>query len=276
MGKLILCSGKRTDRPYVLPGSGERIYSIEELCYYIYNNIYFIDESIFSDSLIDWMEKELCLADRAKKLDTLKKQGADLKTLVAVILCSADYYTEDEIKKLLAVMDKMGSMPDARRRYYKANSYLKRKQYPEAAAEYESLLDSEEAVNLDPVSYGDVLHNLAIAKLHIYGPEKALDLFMHAYEKNRRPESLRQYLYTLWICQDRDTFYQKLKDYNVNEETGRQIILKLEQLSDEAKFCNDMNEVKILKSIYNTDNSEEFNKKCRQVIDRWEREIRSR
>ena len=46
MGKLILCSGKSTNRPYVLSIIGYRAYSIEELCYYIYNNIYSIDESL--------------------------------------------------------------------------------------------------------------------------------------------------------------------------------------------------------------------------------------
>ncbi|HPU63676.1 MAG TPA: hypothetical protein PK304_05940, partial [Mobilitalea sp.] len=154
MGKLILCSGRRTDRPYVLPDSGERIYSIEELCYYIYNNIYSIEEAMFTASLIDWIGKELGLAERAEKLYNLKKQGADLKTLITVVLCSADYYTESEIKKLISVIDEIRAMPSARRRYLKANSYLKRKLYSEAAAEYESLLVSEDAVNLDPKSYG--------------------------------------------------------------------------------------------------------------------------
>jgi len=275
MGKLILCSGKRTDRPYVLPGSGVRIYSIEELCYYIYNNIYFIDEAMFSASLIDWIEKELCLSDRAKKLEALKKQGADLKTLITVVLCSADYYTEDEIKKLLAVVDEIRTMSPARRRYLKANSYLKRKQFSEAAAEYESLLASEDAIKLDPKSYGDVLHNLAIAKLHIYGPGKACELFMQAYERNRNPESLRQYLYTLWLCKDRQTFYEKREEYNVDQETGRNIRLKLEQLADEAMFCKDMNELRILRSLHETGKSEEFMEKCEQIIDRWINEIRT-
>jgi len=275
MGKLILCSGKRTERPYVLPGSGERIYSIEELCYYIYNNIYFIDESMFTASLIDWIGKELCLTERAEKLETLKRQGADLKTLITVVLCSADYYTEHEIKKLLTVIDEIRSMPSAKRRYMKANSYLKRKQFWEAAAEYESLLVSEDAVNLDPKSYGDVLHNLAIARLHIYGPGKALDLFMQAYERNQRPESLKQYLYTLWVCKDREMFFEKLKEYNVDEDTAKKIVLRLEQLSDEARLCKDMNELQMLRTLHKTGKSDEFAKKSGQIIDRWINEIRS-
>lgn len=275
MGKLILCSGKRTKRPYVMPVSGERIYSIEELCYYIYNNIYFIDESMFTASLTDWIRNELCLPDRAEKLETLKRQKADLKTLITVVLCSADYYTENEIKKLLTVIDNIKTMSPARRRYFKANTYLNRKQFLEAAKEYESLLMSDDAVNLDPKSYGDVLHNLAIAKLHIYGPGKALELFMHAYELNQRQESLMQYLYTLWICQDKDMFFDKLNEYNVDEETGREIIHRMEQLSDEARMGKDMDEIRLLRAVYNSGNTAEFANRCRQILDKWIKEIRS-
>lgn len=275
MGKLILCSGKRTERPYVLPVSEYRIYSIEELCYYIYNNIYSIDRSLFTASLIDWIGRELCLTSRAEKLELLLKQGADFKTLITVVLCSADYYTEQEIKKLLTVVDELSTMPSAKRRYIKANDYLKRKQYVEAAAEYEGLLDSEEAVSLDPKSYGDVLHNLAIARLHIYGPERALELFMHAYKRNQRMESLRQYLYALWICKDREMFYEKLKEYNVEEETGREIVLRLEQLSDEAKQCMDMDEIHMLRTLNNNNKTAEFMEKCEQIIERWIKEVRS-
>ena len=73
MGKLILCRGKRTERPYVLQGTGYRIYSIEELCHYIYNNIYSIDETLFTDSLIDWIGTELCLPERAEKGVSLRQ-----------------------------------------------------------------------------------------------------------------------------------------------------------------------------------------------------------
>lgn len=275
MGKLILCSGKRTERPYVLPASDYRIYSIEELCYYIYNNIYSIDESLFTDSLIDWIGTELCLTDRAEKLELLMRQRADFKTLITVVLCSADYYTETEIKKFLADIDEIRTMPPARRRYIKANSYLKRKQYLEAAAEYERILVSEEAADLDPKAYGDVLHNLAIARLHIYGPERALELFMQAYERNRRMESLKQYLYTLWLCEDRDLFYEKLEEYNVDNELGQEILLKMEQSSEEAKLCKDMEDIHILRTLYNTNKRTEFMDKCRQIIDGWVKEIRT-
>lgn len=275
MGKLILCSGKRTNRPYVLPDTGYRIYSIEELCYYIYNNIYAIDETLFTDSLIDWIGTELCLTSRAEKLDFTIKQGADYKTLLAVVLCSSDYYTEEEIKKLLEEAAKIRTMPPVKRWFIKANSFLNRKQYTEAAAQYDRLLVSEEAVDLSPQDYGDVLHNLGIATLNIYGPGRALELFLHAYERNRKPESLRQYLYTLWLVEDIDVFDDKLQEYQISDGLREEIVLKMEQLTHDAKLCKDMDEINVLKNLNDHDRLTEVRDKSGQIIDRWINKIRN-
>ena len=40
MGKLIFCTGQVTQKPYTFPFSKTKIYSMEELNYYLYNNIY--------------------------------------------------------------------------------------------------------------------------------------------------------------------------------------------------------------------------------------------
>ena len=274
MGKLILCRGKRTERPYLMPATGHRVYSIEELCYYIYNNIYFLDESLFSASLIDWIRTELELPERADKLELIIKQGGDYKTLLAVVLCSADYYSELEIKRLLSVVDEFQSMPNAKRRYKRANSFLKNKQYSRAATEYERLLISDDAAELSPRDYGDVLHNLAIAKIYTYGPERAADLFLNAYERNGRIESLRQYLYSLWLCNDKENFYEKLEEYKVGEEQKTDFINKMEQLSQEASTCKTMESINLLHQLKGTGRMAEFQDKCVQIIDGWIDEVR--
>ena len=37
---LILCDGRLAEKPYKMPVTRQNIYSLEELCYYIYHNIY--------------------------------------------------------------------------------------------------------------------------------------------------------------------------------------------------------------------------------------------
>ena len=49
MGSLILCHKKRAKRPFEISRVHMRIYTIEELCYYICNNLYLIDYTIVND-----------------------------------------------------------------------------------------------------------------------------------------------------------------------------------------------------------------------------------
>ena len=52
------------------------IYSIEELCYYLYHNIYLLDETIINEHLCDWIKNELGLLKLYQKLyRILEKSG---------------------------------------------------------------------------------------------------------------------------------------------------------------------------------------------------------
>ena len=58
MGSLILCHKKRAKQPYVISRVHMKIYTIEELCYYICNNLYLIDYTIINHQLCDWIGRE--------------------------------------------------------------------------------------------------------------------------------------------------------------------------------------------------------------------------
>ena len=49
MGKIILCRAREAKQPLVVKDIGLKIYTLEELCYFIYNNIYFISIDFFDD-----------------------------------------------------------------------------------------------------------------------------------------------------------------------------------------------------------------------------------
>ncbi|MFR0848667.1 MAG: hypothetical protein ACLSG9_12400 [Eubacterium sp.] len=43
----IVCEGKVAEHPYVMPYTGRKVYSLEELCCYLYENIYSINREFF-------------------------------------------------------------------------------------------------------------------------------------------------------------------------------------------------------------------------------------
>ena len=63
MGSLILCHKKRAKRPFEISRVHMRIYTIEELCYYICNNLYLIDYTIQKASSGEWIDGRICTYD---------------------------------------------------------------------------------------------------------------------------------------------------------------------------------------------------------------------
>jgi tetratricopeptide (TPR) repeat protein len=229
---------------------------------------------MFSDSLIDWIGNELKLLGCSDKLRLLKTQCADLKTMVTVVLCSADYYTEKEIKELLRTLDEIIGMPPIKRNIVKANHLLKNKQYTDAAGEYERLIDSKEAVDLTPEEYGDIFHNLAVARVHITGIKEAVDIFYQAYERNHREASLRQYLYAIKLSNNPDLYQQKIQDFEISPQLLNGIEEEFAITEEEANHCAGMSDLDQLKYSKADGKINKFYKLADEIIDSWKAMIR--
>lgn len=274
MGKLILSSGKRTDKPYVIASAGVRIYSIEELCYYLYHHVYMIDDDLLNMDLFDWMETELNLQERASKLKLLKLQKTGIKTLVTVIMCSSDYFTEIEIKKMLKLVDSIIGMSATKRSVMKANTCLKNQKYQEAATEFERLLHSMDAQELTPEEYGDIYHNLGVAKVHNNGVRDAAKLFYQAYEYNHREESLLQYLYCLKLSSHNNSYEEAAEKNQVSDELTKGIEEFLKRKEEEAWTSGAMKELENLKNKKAMGKMSEYYNKTDEMIDLWKSKLR--
>ena len=68
MSGYILCQTKRAELPYFVENISTNIYSLEELCYYLYHNLYLIDETIMNEELCRWIQEELELPGLAAKI----------------------------------------------------------------------------------------------------------------------------------------------------------------------------------------------------------------
>ncbi len=274
MGKMILCCGSRAERPYVLPATGLRIYSIEELCCYMRGHIYFIDEGMFSDTLIDWIGSELKLAGHANTLRQLKRAHADIKSMLAAVLCSCDYFTEQEIKEIVRMVEEAGKLTPLMKLRARADSYMDEKRYAQAVVEYEGILKSNHAGELSPEEYGDILHNLAVAKVHIKGLKSASDIFRQAYELNRREETLRQYIYTLWMQNRKDVLKEKLEDYQVPDHLYEEMASAMEEVSLQAASYSGTASIDRLKKLKAAGDNYEYKKQLDDILEGWIAAIR--
>lgn len=203
----ILCRDRVAKKPYTLPFSEKKVYSLEELCYYIYNNIYSINEDFFQQSLAVWLRDETGLPVLAKKIGDMLRSEPSLKDLVVTLLCGCDYYREDEIRNLVKVMDGIANLPLYKKKKIKADNYLRAGRYGKSLSEYRRLLHGSFAVNFTTEEYGDILHNQGIAHFYTSSFAEAENDFKEAYVRNHEPDSLRHYLWLL-LMQGREKDFE--------------------------------------------------------------------
>ncbi|MBR1741979.1 MAG: hypothetical protein IJ733_08960 [Lachnospiraceae bacterium] len=218
MGKLILCSGELAKIPYHFRLTKTNVYSMEEVCYYISHNIYMMQEEIFDREFVLWIRNELKMKKTADKLEDLISDRHNIKDIVVTIFCSCDYYDESEIGQMLRILDEIEKLPKYARRKKKGDNFLQCHSYEKAIEEYEKIFDSDEVLQTEAKAYGDLFHNMGVAYVNIGEFHKASELFLKAYEKNGREESLSQCMYALRFCKDVANYKKLVNDLKISEE----------------------------------------------------------
>ncbi len=205
----ILAKGVKAEEPYEMPYTGKKIFSVEELCYYIYNNIYSIQEDFFQETLPTWLREQTELPELADKLEGMIQSGHSLKDLVVTTLCGCDYYREKEIREIVKVLDEIEHLPIFKKKKIKADNYLRAGRYGKGLVEYRKLLYGSYAVNFSPEEYGDILHNRGIAHFYTSSFEEAKADFREAYARNNKKDSLEHYLWILLMERDERKFEEE-------------------------------------------------------------------
>lgn len=187
MGKIIICTGRLADKPYIVPGTNVELHSIEEICHYVTVNIYRMELSFFSASLLDFIKEELKLAPTADKIRNLIMGDYGLNDVCTALFCSCDLYDKEEILKTIKLLATIGDMPEWERRAYIGYKYLEDEKYLLALGYFRGTLKEE---NLSEKDYGALLKAMGICLLHISSFKEAADCFYKSFMHSREKKTL--------------------------------------------------------------------------------------
>ena len=98
MSGYILCQTKKAQRPYFIENISMNIYSIEELCYYLYHNLYLADHTVFNEELCNWLRDELELVHLAAKLKQNLERNVSVEEMIYPVFKEINYLTYEEMK----------------------------------------------------------------------------------------------------------------------------------------------------------------------------------
>lgn len=262
MGGLILCRSEEAQKPYYMDALGIYVYSLEELCYAIYNNIYLINSDFVDDKLIDFLRNETKDSWLADELGFLNEKKAGLREKVITILLYADYYSKNEVDEIRSLIDKLSALGIEERLKRRADNFLSGQKYESAIRNYTEILNQDEHTMKDDF-YGNVFHNIGVAYSKLFLFEQAAECFKTAFGLNSSEESLKEYYMAAalaGIMIDEDFLDEQLRD---------SCMATMDELAKEIMDSEDYIEIARIGRLRSEGNYAEYNAGLAAVFDKW-------
>lgn len=267
MGMMILCRGREAKSPLVIEQAGVRIYTAEELCYYLYNNIYLIGNDFISDELIRFLKEETGDTVLAGRLEYLKKNHAGLAEMIVTILKSIDYYSIGEIEEIREILNTLNNQNVYERLKSRGDSYLFNKYFYHAIECYQQILEEYKGNDLPGAFLSGVYHNMgvAFARMYLYG--EAAESFKEAYKIGQREETKKCYMAALWFAN------RNAGPIN-DDTTEEEYVLRreIETLMDNAAYQEEYKQLDAMDSLRKSGKMSEYHQALDDMTMKWKKD----
>ena len=235
MDRILICQGKKAEKPYYFQEFELNIYAIEELCYCFRKNLHMLDENIMREQLCQFVEVELALPELAGKMRKSIENQEGLQGFVSVIMRDTGYLNDKQLQQLKSSLKEVEGKSTLLRRKAKADFCLANKWYQKALLEYQSMLKEEEFEKEEDKA--DIYHNMGTVYARLFFFEEAEKNFAHAYELNHDKESLRCYLQALHMYLPKEEYVKRVAQEMIPEEDALVIEETLSQALEEVGHC---------------------------------------
>jgi len=228
---VILCNGRYAQTPYLIEDENLNIYSIEELCYFLYKNAFLIQDDFFSDDLLQWIDGELQLPEWSKQLRILRDREEELLRCMEFLFQASGYYGEEEVKHVRRVLKDSNHLSVIERKKIRADAHYKKQRYVKAAAEYEQLLKE---ITPEQVKFrAKLCHNLGVCAAAMFFYDKAADYFLQAFHEYPNTESYVQFLGALKLSRSQEEYLDYLTEHPESYEDSLEVESRLTHIEQQ-------------------------------------------
>ncbi len=253
MSKIILCETKTANEPFVFTNTRVEVYSYEELCYYIYNNLILVTMDMIDTTLFEWIRTQLELSELSDWLYELRDQQAPMEDYLIKILMYKNFYSVEEIREFISQYEALQLLrPDEREKQI-GDGYLKYKRYSKAISFYKQLLEKEDTI-ADQILLGNVYHNMAVALANNLQLEDAKYAFLKAFTLNENEVSLRSYFLVVASTESEHTVRLEMNKYHLPESYFRTVMDEVEAAKQDMQSMQLFHRMQ--KAIYNKEHGD--------------------
>jgi len=213
-----LCMVQQAARPYFIENISTNIYSIEELCFYLYRNVYLIDATIINEALCDWIRDELGLKKLYRLLYDQLDQGKGVEQFILPIFREIGYLDGKQMKEYQEKLSRLRVQPEDERQKLKGDYLVRCGMFENAVNEYRQIIDRQGPGSLGAGFYSGIWNNLGCACARMFRFEEAGECFYQAWKLGRTRETLRKYVSVLALYMDEEAYRKKLEKLGADKE----------------------------------------------------------
>ena len=220
---LDLCQVQQAAKPYYIENISTYIYSIEELCFYLYENVFLIDNTIVNELLCDWIRDELGLKRLYRVLyEHLDKQDGTASFIMPVFR-EIGYLNAEQMRSFQEKLNRLEVQPEDTRQKLKGDYLVRCGMYANAVNEYYQILERQSPGSLGTQFYSGIWNNLGCAFARMFRFEDAAGCFLEAWKLMRSKEMLRKYVSTLPLYLDDVQYRARMNELGADPELADRI-----------------------------------------------------
>ena len=235
MSSLILCHKKKAKRAYEIARIHRRIYTIEELCYYLCNHLYLVDYTIMNETLCDWLKEELELSELSDNLRGMLEQNATMEQFVITILTYSSIYTTAELNQIQDVLDRLKNQRPIEKQKYKADNLLESGSVKSAIIAYHEILSGERDESIDGKFYGKVYGCLGAAYGRLFLYKEAAKMYEAAFQICEEETMLKAYLYACRKYMRGEEYMALLQKSQIYQATDIELTTEIAEIEGRIK-----------------------------------------
>lgn len=218
MGELILCKENTAANPFYLDEGSLNVYSIEELSYYIENNVLFLNVDFMSLDLINWIDHQLHMTELAEGLRALLSEGAGLDQFLGLILQEGGFCSQIEIKNVIIAAQSVATKTKEEMQKMRGDRLLSKGNALGAIYIYRKIFAEGQRRNITDGDLASVWHNLGCAHARLFQFEEAIICFEEAYNIGHRFESKRQMIFATVCSEDEELLENICRKYEITDD----------------------------------------------------------
>ena len=182
MGDYLLCKRPLAKAPFYIESVHLNLYSVEELCYFLSENLALADEAARDPVLSLWLSRECGFEEKIREYEGLAADDRTGSRRLYWIFVKSHYFSEAQLKKLKLQLEELDAMPVPVREKARGDVLIRNRKYMRCISCYERVLDSKEAAGTDGEFRANVWYHMGCAYARLFQGGRAEECFRKAFE----------------------------------------------------------------------------------------------